>query len=504
MKKFCSLFLAFLILLGCLATVNATGPDTGESVPEESSAAGTEPQQTQPAVEVPTVSWGDASVSNGCKTLDAAVPLGTGENILDTAKSAFLYEVGTDTVLYTLNPDMQVYPASLVKLMTCLIALENGDPDDVVTVRQETLDTIPWDAAVIDLSAGEELTLRDLLYATMVSSANDAAAVAAEHIAGSQEAFVAQMNDRAAGLGCTNTHFANVHGLHDEQQYTTARDMARIMKEALKNEAFLEYFNEDYYVIEPTNMYDEQRPLFTSNYLMSTLIAQEFYDDRVTGGKTGVTANDGWCLVSTAQDNGVSLLSIVMDAQSVYAEDGYSVSVYGNLEDTATLIDYGFDNFQAVELIYRNQSLTQCPVINGENDVVLGAAGAASAAVPAGVGLDSLQRKYILYSGDLTAPLEKGAAVGTVQIWYNSICIAQCEMVTLSPVAVAAVTNQDSRQDAVTDEGGSGMGNVLKIFGIVFLVILGVGVLLFVMAAIRSALIRSRRRRRRKNRRRSR
>lgn len=494
MKKICSLILVLALLSGCLFTVFA-----GE-LPSEDTAA---PSENTPEPIAPAAVGGDASVSNGCKTLDAAVPLGSAGNILDTAKAAFLYELETDTLLYALNPDMQVYPASLVKLMTCLIAVEKGDPDDVVVITQEMLDTLPWDAAVADFVAGEELTLRQLLYATMVSSANDAAVAVAVHIAGTQEAFVDMMNARAAEIGCNNTNFINVHGLHDDRQYTTARDLARIMREALKNEAFVEYFNEDYYVIEPTNKCSEQRPLFTSNYLMSTLIAQEFYDDRVTGGKTGVTSNDGWCLVSTAQEGDVSLLSIVLDAQSQYAEDGYSVSVFGNLEDTAALIDYGFDSFSTGVLICENQSLTQYQVTGGENDVVVGATASVSAAIPAGVGLDELQRRFVLYDDQLKAPLAKGQAVGVVQIWYQSTCLAQCEMTALSPVALASVSPQNEQSDTPV-QSDSDWTSILMVFGIVFLVILGAVLLTFAVFAIRSAMIRARRRRRRKSRRRSR
>lgn len=494
MKKICSLLLVLALLSGCLLTVCAAELPSGET---------TAPTGNTPEPALPAVADGDASISNGCKTLDAAVPLGNAANILDTAKAAFLYELETDTVLYAANPDMQVYPASLVKLMTCLIAVENGNPDDVVVITQEMLDSLPWDAAVADFVAGEELTLRQLLYATMVSSANDAAVAVAVHIAGTQEAFVSMMNARAAELGCYNTNFTNAHGLHDDMQYTTARDLARIMREALKNEDFVAYFNEDYYVIEPTNKCSELRPLFTSNYLMSTLIAQEFYDDRVTGGKTGITSNDGWCLVSTAQEGNVSLLSIVLEAESQYAEDGYSVTVYGNLNDTAALIDYGFDYFTTAELIYENQSLTQYQVANGANDVVVGATESISAAIPAGVGLDELQRRFVLYDEQLKAPLEAGEAVGVVQIWYQSTCLAQCEMITLSPVALGSAANQDEQPDTSV-QTDSDWGSVLMVFGTVFLVILGAVLLVFAVFAIRSAMIRARRRRRRKSRRRSR
>lgn len=501
MKKICAFLLVLILLLGSVFPVVAVGEDAAD-VTETTAPTVAVQQSTEAPISVPLQADGDASVSNGCNTLDAAVPLGSNEIIVSTAKSAFLYELETDTVIYMWNPDLQVYPASLTKLMTCLIAVERGNLDDVVTVRQETLDTLPWDAAVADFVDGEQLTLRDLLYATMVSSANDAAAVIAEHIAGDQQAFVALMNERAAALGCSNTNFTNPHGLHDDQQYTTARDLARIMREALKNEDFFEFFNEDYHVIDSTNLCEDQRPLFTSNYMMSTLIAEEFYDYRVTGGKTGVTANDGWSLVSTAEEAGVSLLSIVLDAESVYDEDGYSVRVYGNLEDTAALIDYGFDNFKTADLIYEGQSLKQYSVTNGENDVVVGATASISSALPINAEFEDLRFEYILYD-TLQAPLEKGKAVGVAQIWHNAICLAQCEMITLSPVSLTTVTEKQNTEANDADTDG-GIGNILMILGIVFLIVLGVVILFVAMILVRSAMIRARRRKRRMNRRRSR
>ena len=130
-----------------------------------------------------------------------------------TAKAVVLYEMNTDTLVYAYQPDLRISPTGIVKVLTALIALEEGNLDDVVTVRRSTLDSVSPGAVSAGLKAGEEISLRDLLYCIMVSSANDACAVVAEHIAGSQQAFVEKMNARAATLGCANTHFTNVHGL---------------------------------------------------------------------------------------------------------------------------------------------------------------------------------------------------------------------------------------------------------------------------------------------------
>ena len=167
------------------------------------------------------------------------------------------------------------------------VMFENGDIETVVTVREDVLSTVPYDAVSADLTAGEEMTLGDLIGCMLVGSANDAAAVIAENLAGSQAAFVARMNLRAQELGCTGTQFTNVHGLHDKEQYTTARDIARILAKAVENEAFCDAFGAVYYTVEPTNKADV-RYLSTENYMMNDDMDVNYYDTRVTGSRTGV------------------------------------------------------------------------------------------------------------------------------------------------------------------------------------------------------------------------
>ena len=152
------------------------------------------------------------------------------------AKAALLADVNTDAVAYAKNIHEKNYPASLTKIMTCLLALENGNLSDVVTVSASALDDLDADSSVAGLQVGEQMTLENLLYCMMVVSGNDACNVIAEHIAGSVADFVRMMNQRAYELGCLNTHFSNPHGLLDESHYTTARDLAIITEAALKSE----------------------------------------------------------------------------------------------------------------------------------------------------------------------------------------------------------------------------------------------------------------------------
>ena len=156
--------------------------------------------------------------------------LSSREQFSVAAKAALLIDLNTNRVVYEQDADERVYPASLTKIMTCLIALENGNLSDVVTVSESALADLDEDSSVAGLVVGEQMTLENLLYCMMVVSGNDACNVIAEHVAGSVTDFVRMMNQRAYELGCTNTHFNNPHGLHDESHYTTARDLAIITR----------------------------------------------------------------------------------------------------------------------------------------------------------------------------------------------------------------------------------------------------------------------------------
>ena len=191
----------------------------------------------------------DSSVTAGCNTVDAAVPLSHEGQLLETAKSVLLYDLNSDTMIYAYNPDLQVYPASLVRIMAVMVALEHASLTDEVVVNQSALMNMDADAIVFGLRAGERLSLESLLYLMIVSAANDPGPVVAEHVAGSQVEFAKLMNEKAAELGCTGTNFTNAHGLHDPNNYTTARDLLRITKAALENPVIRKMFESEYYIV---------------------------------------------------------------------------------------------------------------------------------------------------------------------------------------------------------------------------------------------------------------
>ncbi len=411
------------------------------------------------------------AVTSGCHSVDAAMTLSDQEKITETAKAAILYELNSGTMLYAYNPDAKIYPTSMVKMMTTLVALENADLDDVVTVTRSVLNQVPIGILGADLKAGEEITLRDLLYANMVASATDAAVIAAAHVGGSIEGFLQMMNDKAAQLGCQNTHYGNVHGLHDEQTYTTARDICRLTEAALQNEAFREMFCTVDYTLPATNIHEE-REITTTNNMMNPS-KSKYYDKRVTGGKTGATDEGGRCLTLTAEKDGMEILCVLMGATPTYASNG-SIDVYGSFEESKVLIDYAFDNFEFRQVFFDGQSLAQYPVSNGASHVVTQATTSISTILPKEVDETQLKWDYRLHDGNLTAPVEKGQILGAVQVWYGTKCLAQTDMVAMNGVNIAQPPVIPEKPEGM--RGGSWWMFLLILIGIVvlaFLVILG-------------------------------
>jgi len=440
----------------------------------------------------------DASIQYGCNTLDAAVPLLGADTQIERVTSAIMYEVNTQTLMSTWNADEQMYPASLVKIMTALIAIEEGVMTDAVAVTEQVLSTVPENAVSVELVADEVINVQDLLYCMLVGSANDAAAVLADHIGGSQEAFVTKMNQRAAELGCTNTIFTDTHGL-DSEQYSSARDMARILAEAAKNQQFMEIFGTVEYVVPATNKSDE-RELSTGNYLLSNADDRNYYDERVTGSRTGIMDSGDRCIASVAEENGMQLVTVLLGAKSIYNDDGYTIRVFGGYLETSALLDSGFDGYETAQLFYPGQALLQNKVENGDTDVVVGPQVAASTVIPSGFTQDDLTYQYSDVQNAYQVPIEKGEKQSVVQVWNGSICLAQADLVAMNRVAVKPLIPivADGRDNS------NAVRIALSVIGIIVGVLLCVMILLRIVSRMHLAAAKKRSRRHSKNRRRSR
>ncbi len=489
-----------LIMAAALSFQTMAFPAFAESEPTETPAASAEQTElpAQPTETPPVVPLtGDASVSAGSHSINGKVPVASAVDYTPKAKGAFLYDMNSDTVLYSYNPDEKLYPASLTKVMTCMVALDMvTDLNEIVTVPKEVIDRVDPSGSSMDLVAGEEVPMIELLYGLMVESANDAAMVIAQHLCGSEDAFVEKMNAKAVEIGCEQTHYMNVHGLHDEQHYTTARDMAKILLAATKNETFEKLYSTSTHECPATNLSDS-RYMVTTNYLISEAVLQAYYDTRVIGGKTGFTTPAGRCLatVSEVESTGMKLLCVVMGTQMEFGEDGYTVLNYGSFEQTQALLDFGYDNYRSTQVLSDAQCLGQFDVVDGDAAAQGKVHGESSTVLPVSSDVNSIRYEYVLDDGVMTAPLEADAPIGIVRVWYHTKCVAQQELYAAGSVRKAIpIADLPTVDPANPVEPGMDVWHVVLI---AILVLLAAIFLLLVAGRIRAAVIRSRRRKRR-------
>ena len=269
-----------------------------------------------------------------------------------------LMEESTGTILYEKNMDEAHYPASIKKIITTQLALENGNLSDMVTFSDDAINNTEGSGIARDY--GEQMTLEQCLYGVMLESANECAYAVAEHVGGTVENFVDMMNAKAKELGCTNTHFANPHGLQDENHYTTAQDMALIAQAAYQNETFRIIIGTKMYTIPPTNKHAEETVLRNHHDMLCTYhnANRKYLYPYCVGGKTGYTATANSTLVTYAEKDGMTLICVVMDTQSP-----------NQFIDTVNLFDYAFDNFQVLNVAENDTDYSaETTVDNGNLD----------------------------------------------------------------------------------------------------------------------------------------
>ena len=247
--------------------------------------------------------------------------------------TGILMDADTGTVLFDKGGDQQRYPASITKIMTLLVAVENSSMDEQVTFTENGVRNVAADSSNINSKIGEVMTMQDCLHALMIISANDAAAQIAEHVGGTEQNFIDMMNQRAAEIGCTNTHFTNSSGLPDENHYSSAKDMALIFREGLKNKDFRSVIGDADYTIQPTNMTSDKRVMHTHHPMFAP--ESDIYYPGCIGGKTGFTNLAAHTLVTAVEQNGTTYIAVVM----------HGVELSTCCLDSKALFDYGFGNF---------------------------------------------------------------------------------------------------------------------------------------------------------------
>jgi len=308
------------------------------------------------------------------------------------------------------------------------------------------------------------------------------------------------MNKRAAEMDCTDTHFTNAHGLDDPEQYTTARDMVKIVMEATKNETFCQVFGEDSYRVPVTNKVNEERVIASDNHLIYQLILPKFNRKEVTGGKTSSTGGSGSSLICTAEKNDMNLICLVMGTER--KAEGGSVTYYGNFEEMFDLLDYAFDGFHIARVLYPDQALSQFPVERGECDVIGYPDVSVNSVVPIDCTLDNLILRFAVEGGGLYAPLAQNQKIATVQVWYRTSCITEAQVFAMN--SVRSVVNSGVTINSIASRDDSNVGKFFKGVGTVMLVLVALFAVYLVINNYRRIQGERRKARRRAARRRSR
>ena len=354
------------------------------------------------------------------------------------SESAVLIDANSGTILAQKNADKKMYPASLTKIMTAILAIEMGELTDVITVDDDT----PFEiyGSHIALEEGEILTLKDLLHALMLPSANDAASTIAKHYGGSLDGFVKLMNQKAKDLGAFNTNFNNPHGLHDLNHYSTAADMALITQYAMKNETFKKIVATTKYEIQTTNKKDEPRYFTTLNKLLFNTGYNQILVDGVyispyyeyaTGAKTGYTPEAGNCLVATATKDGTELIAVTMK--------GISLEMY---QDVHNLFNYGFKEYENAILINKDTYIKNVKITNGDSKEISIITENDLTALVEKDSLGDIKSNVIM--DDITLPIEKNAVVGKIEYTLNNEVIGVVNLISPISVKSTAVESQGS------------------------------------------------------------
>ena len=353
----------------------------------------------------------------------------SGSAILDemdvNAKAAVLVDPDTGEILYEKNAHAHNYPASITKVMTCLLTLEAVDRGELsleqtVTASSALHTGIGEGASTADIKEGEQIRIIDLLYAALIPSANEACNVMAEAVSGDVASFVELMNTRAAELGMEDTHFSNTHGYHDDDHYTSAYDIYLMCREAMKHETFRTIVGSKNYTMPATNLHPEPRIIRSTNALISNFRVAGYIYEYATGIKTGSTPEAGYCLAASATRENRNLISVVMGCEREPGTSGSEGYIY--FDETIRLFKWGFANFSTQTILdatKRDIPEIEVTLGKGTNYVTLEPQGEISALLPNDISTEDFKYDYTLNANSVEAPVEKGQVLGTITASFN-------------------------------------------------------------------------------------
>lgn len=322
--------------------------------------------------------------------------------------AGILIEDSTGKILYEKNSTEILFPASLTKIMTAILVLENCNLDDFTTITESAVSFIPDGYVTADIFVGEQLAIKDLLYVLMLHSANDIANVLAEHVSGNVEAFAELMNSKAIEIGCTNTHFVNPNGIHENYHYSTVYDMALITMYANKIPEYRKIISTESYTLPSSNLYDRaDRTYKNTNSLIHS--DNNYFYEYCIGGKTGFTSQAGRCLASTSLRDGLEFTCIIFNADTSHIR----------AMDTINLFNYGFDTFSLNSIKEKNNLITTIEIPNATpetKDLNILIDNNITALMNKNVNYSNLEPEINL-DENIFAPIHKGEVLGSIT--YN-------------------------------------------------------------------------------------
>ncbi|MCK9216753.1 MAG: D-alanyl-D-alanine carboxypeptidase [Firmicutes bacterium] len=327
------------------------------------------------------------------------------ENNLPCAKSSIVMDVNTGRILYSSNSALKLPMASTTKIMTVLLAIENCDLNDIVTVSRNA--SIQEGSSVY-LREGERMRLSDLLYCVMLRSGNDAAVAVAEHISGSVEDFAELMNNRAKTLGAKNTNFMNPHGLPNDNHYTTSYDLALITREALKNKIFADIVKTKKHTV--SELINEKKYLENKNKMLWQYPGGD-------GVKTGYTGKAGQCLVSSATKDSWQILSVVLNCSDIW-------------KGSTELLNYGFSNYDNIKVVDKSKIKINVNVLKGKEKAIQVIPKDDLYAPIKKIDNDYEKLDHVEnLPKDAKAPVKKNSKAGTLEIYADNFLLGHVDLI---------------------------------------------------------------------------
>ena len=350
---------------------------------------------------------------------------------IEHCRAALLYNFENDRILFEYNAAERVYPASTAKIMTAIVAMEafEGKLDSKITVTQAMLDEVAGNR--IGFYAGEVVTVEQMLNCMLVNSANDAAIILAHGTAGSTQAFVNLMNEKAAWLGAYNTYYMNPTGMHNDAMITTAKDTALIAQYAYAIPGFIEMTSTPKYVMEGTNISD-YRTIYNRNCLISNYYRVDYKYSQAVGMNAGSTTQGGYCIAAAAEDieRGLTYLAIVLGCDSVDDE------LY-NYVNARSMFDWAFEAYDYAEVLSTNKVICEIPVsLSSTIDyVTLVPAESIQVYLPTSVDVSKdIRYSYNTYDESLSAPIEAGMECGQITVLSGDEILGSCSLITTSSI----------------------------------------------------------------------